>query len=323
MTNKDALRVAQIIKALKHQKQCDEEGVMCIVSRQAVEEAITFLSGANDAQQNELKLLSEILKEASDILSGERELRLPIIDELYGFSLMLDAQQEKTEDAKQVDNQNKGNVRDNAFWMQSVDDKAQLVEAGHKQAQSKQEGICNKRILQILDEQLANVGACSVEIWPVKFAKAIEREVRKGAQPSGESEAVAWVDSRSLEKIKDFDITAYAKGGFDYAVPLYTSPLPKAVDAEESEPTITPEMALFISRQSVDGYTPEEILEMATPKAVQLEEVDREKIKNDTLEEAIRMLELLMADHGECVSIIRSLKSQSTHSAANKEEVKG
>ena len=37
-------------------------------------------------------------------------------------------------------------------------------------------------------------------------------------------EPVAWVSKRALARIKDFDSTIYANGGFDDAVPLYTSP---------------------------------------------------------------------------------------------------
>jgi hypothetical protein len=44
----------------------------------------------------------------------------------------------------------------------------------------------------------------------------------KAAQP--EQEPVAWVHKGCLESIKDFDATIYANGGFDDAVPLYTTP---------------------------------------------------------------------------------------------------
>lgn len=34
----------ELIEALKHQQQCDEDGTMCIVSRQAVDEAIAAIA---------------------------------------------------------------------------------------------------------------------------------------------------------------------------------------------------------------------------------------------------------------------------------------
>lgn len=40
---------------------------------------------------------------------------------------------------------------------------------------------------------------------------------------------VAWIDSRCLKKINDFDATVYAKGGFDFAQPLYLHPAPAVV----------------------------------------------------------------------------------------------
>jgi hypothetical protein len=35
---------------------------------------------------------------------------------------------------------------------------------------------------------------------------------------------VAWAHKEGLEKINDFDASIYARGGFDDAVPLYTTP---------------------------------------------------------------------------------------------------
>jgi hypothetical protein len=35
---------------------------------------------------------------------------------------------------------------------------------------------------------------------------------------------VAWADKQSLDQIANFDATIYAKGGFDNATPLYTTP---------------------------------------------------------------------------------------------------
>lgn len=39
-----------------------------------------------------------------------------------------------------------------------------------------------------------------------------------------DEQPVAWIDSRSLDTISDFDATVYAKGGFDFAQPLYLRP---------------------------------------------------------------------------------------------------
>ena len=45
-------------------------------------------------------------------------------------------------------------------------------------------------------------------------------------------EPVAWADKESLDQIANFDATIYAKGGFDNAAPLYTTP-PLPVQPEE------------------------------------------------------------------------------------------
>jgi DNA-directed RNA polymerase subunit RPC12/RpoP len=50
------------------------------------------------------------------------------------------------------------------------------------------------------------------------------------AQPV--QEPVAWADKQSLDQIANFDATIYAKGGFDNATPLYTTP-----SLPEQEPT--------------------------------------------------------------------------------------
>jgi hypothetical protein len=61
------------------------------------------------------------------------------------------------------------------------------------------------------------------------------------AQPAPVQEPVAWAHKEGLEKINDFDASIYARGGFDDAVPLYTTPpaaqrqwvgLREAVEAE-------------------------------------------------------------------------------------------
>ena len=44
------------------------------------------------------------------------------------------------------------------------------------------------------------------------------------AQLELEQEPVAWAHKEGLESIKDFDASIYANGGFDDAVPLYTTP---------------------------------------------------------------------------------------------------
>ena len=47
-------------------------------------------------------------------------------------------------------------------------------------------------------------------------------------------EPVAWASKRALARIKDFDSTIYANGGFDDAVPLYTAP-PQRLPLTEEE----------------------------------------------------------------------------------------
>jgi len=46
----------------------------------------------------------------------------------------------------------------------------------------------------------------------------------KAALAQQDQEPVAWASKRELARIKDFDSTIYANGGFDGAVPLYTRP---------------------------------------------------------------------------------------------------
>lgn len=44
------------------------------------------------------------------------------------------------------------------------------------------------------------------------------------AEPKPVQEPVAWASKRDLARIKEWDAVAYASGGFDDAVPLYTAP---------------------------------------------------------------------------------------------------
>lgn len=44
------------------------------------------------------------------------------------------------------------------------------------------------------------------------------------AEQPAQQEPVAWAHKEGLESIKNFDASIYANGGFDDAVPLYTSP---------------------------------------------------------------------------------------------------
>jgi hypothetical protein len=50
------------------------------------------------------------------------------------------------------------------------------------------------------------------------------RDAIKEALTQPEQEPVAWADKQSLDQIANFDATIYAKGGFDNATPLYTTP---------------------------------------------------------------------------------------------------
>lgn len=49
-------------------------------------------------------------------------------------------------------------------------------------------------------------------------------------------EPVAWASKRTLARIKDFDSTIYANGGFDDAVPLYTAPPASVSEAPQRKP---------------------------------------------------------------------------------------
>jgi hypothetical protein len=62
--------------------------------------------------------------------------------------------------------------------------------------------------------------------------RAVEQALDKKAENARElgldyepvQEPVAWAHKEGLEKINDFDASIYARGGFDDAVPLYTTP---------------------------------------------------------------------------------------------------
>jgi hypothetical protein len=55
-----------------------------------------------------------------------------------------------------------------------------------------------------------------------KYAEA--RTIIREALAQPEPEPVAWASKRTLDCIRDFDGYIYANGGFDDAVPLYTTP---------------------------------------------------------------------------------------------------
>ena len=70
------------------------------------------------------------------------------------------------------------------------------------------------------------------------------------AQP--EQEPVAWAHKEGLEAIKDFDASIYANGGFDDAVPLYTTPPQrKPLTDEEIERACVPLGAAMLSFSEV------------------------------------------------------------------------
>jgi hypothetical protein len=52
---------------------------------------------------------------------------------------------------------------------------------------------------------------------------AVHAQATLPAQPEAVQEPVAWAHKEGLEKINDFDASIYARGGFDDAVPLYTT----------------------------------------------------------------------------------------------------
>lgn len=54
--------------------------------------------------------------------------------------------------------------------------------------------------------------------------KALAQPIISPEIKGNKAEPVAWASKRALVRIKDFDSTIYANGGFDDAVPLYTAP---------------------------------------------------------------------------------------------------
>jgi hypothetical protein len=57
---------------------------------------------------------------------------------------------------------------------------------------------------------------------------------------------VAWAHKEGLEKINDFDASIYARGGFDDAVPLYTTPHAQpAPDCKETGVCVQTGLACF------------------------------------------------------------------------------
>jgi hypothetical protein len=69
------------------------------------------------------------------------------------------------------------------------------------------------------------------------------------AQPAPVQEPVAWAHKEGLEKINDFDASIYACGGFDDAVPLYTTP----PAAQRQWVGLTDEEIYDLSREMVKG----------------------------------------------------------------------
>jgi hypothetical protein len=67
----------------------------------------------------------------------------------------------------------------------------------------------------------------------------------KEALSQPEQEPVAWADKQSLDQIANFDATIYAKGGFDNATPLYTTP-PLPVQPERPWVGLTDEEVVSI-----------------------------------------------------------------------------
>jgi hypothetical protein len=52
------------------------------------------------------------------------------------------------------------------------------------------------------------------------------KSLRQAIEDLEKQDPVAWIDDRCLKDINNFDATVYANGGFDCAVPLYTTPQP-------------------------------------------------------------------------------------------------
>lgn len=79
-----------------------------------------------------------------------------------------------------------------------------------------------------------------------EFAALVEREVRGCAGP------VAWIDSRSLDTISNFDATVYGNGSFDFAQPLYTHPATSVV--RQLVDALQGMFNIAIDSQGVAGY---------------------------------------------------------------------
>jgi hypothetical protein len=66
------------------------------------------------------------------------------------------------------------------------------------------------------------------------LSDALAESQREVAALKAVQEPVAWAHKEGLEKINDFDASIYARGGFDDAVPLYTTPLAQPAPVQVS-----------------------------------------------------------------------------------------
>jgi hypothetical protein len=82
-------------------------------------------------------------------------------------------------------------------------------------------------MIEILKQVLEALIYASDKVYSAQdddeIAKAII-SVRQAIAELEKQEPVVWIDDRCLKDINNFDATVYANGGFDCAVPLYTSP---------------------------------------------------------------------------------------------------
>jgi hypothetical protein len=92
--------------------------------------------------------------------------------------------------------------------------------------------------------------APSSAYWSERLREFFGPDAREGIDAlerriAGAQEPVAWASKRALARIKDFDSTIYANGGFDDAVPLYTAPPQRLPLTDEEIVRIfeTPELA--------------------------------------------------------------------------------
>jgi hypothetical protein len=103
--------------------------------------------------------------------------------------------------------------------------------------------MTTERALDLALETLESIQAaypCETvgkRITAIKQARALDKKAENarelGLDYEPVQEPVAWAHKEGLEKINDFDASIYARGGFDDAVPLYTTPPAQPAPVQE------------------------------------------------------------------------------------------